>query len=66
VATGTGFGEDLTFADLTMRADPQTFAVLPHLQGQARVICDMEYSDGRPVEAGPRRVLQRQVERAGE
>ena len=24
----------------------------------------MEYSDGRPVEAGPRRVLQRQVEAA--
>lgn len=64
VATGTGFGEDLTFADLVMRPDLTTFAVLPHVTGQARVICDMEYSDGRPVEASPRRVLRRQVERA--
>ena len=38
--------------------------MLPHVPGQARVICDMEYADGRPVEASPRRVLQRQVERA--
>ena len=64
VATGTGFGEDLTFADLVMRPDLTTFTVLPHVTGQARVICDMEYSDGRPVEASPRRVLRRQVERA--
>jgi glutamine synthetase len=66
VATGTGFGEDLMFTDLTMRPDLSTFAVLPHVPGQARVICDMEYSDGRVVEASPRRVLHRVVERAGE
>jgi glutamine synthetase len=66
VATGTGFGEDLTFADLTMRPDLSTFRVLPHASGQARVICDVEYSDGRPVEASPRRVLSRLVERAAQ
>ena len=54
----------MTFADLMMRPDLATFRVLPHVPGQARVICDMEYADGRPVEASPRRVLQRQVERA--
>ena len=64
VATGTGFGEDLTFGDLVMRPDLATFRVLPHLPGQARVICDMEHADGRPVEASPRRVLRHQVERA--
>ena len=48
-----------------MRPDLSTFTVLPHVERQARVICDMEYSDGRPVEASPRRVLQRQVERGG-
>jgi glutamine synthetase len=64
VATGGGFGEDLTFADLSMRPDLSTFAVLPHVEAQARVICDMEYSDGRPVEASPRRVLRRQLEGA--
>jgi len=62
VATGTGFGEDLTFADLSMRPDLSTFAVLPHVDGQARVICDTFYSDGTPVEANPRRVLSHQVE----
>jgi glutamine synthetase len=66
VATNTGFGEDLTFADLVMRPDLETFRVLPHRDGEARVICDMEYSDGRPVEAGPRSVLRRAVDRAAE
>jgi glutamine synthetase len=64
VATGTGFGEDMTFADLVMRPDLETFRVLPHAPGQARVICDMEYADGRPVEAAPRNVLRTVVERA--
>lgn len=66
LATGTGFGEDLTFADLTMRPDLSTFRVLPHAPGQARVICDVEYSDGRPVEASPRRVLAQLVDRAAD
>lgn len=64
VAAGTGFGEDLTFADLVMRPDLSTFAVLPHVPGEARVICDMEYPDGRAVEASPRSVLRRVVEAA--
>jgi glutamine synthetase len=66
VATNTGFGQDLTFADLVMRPDLDTFRMLPHRPGEARVICDMEYSDGRPVEASPRRVLRRAVDRAAE
>jgi glutamine synthetase len=66
VATGTGFGEDLTFADLTMRPDLSTFKILPHVPDEARVICDMEYSDGRPVEASPRRVMANIVERVAE
>jgi glutamine synthetase len=64
VATGTGFGEDLTFADLSLRPDLSTFTVLPHVERQARVICDVHYSDGRPVEASPRRVLRHQVDAA--
>jgi glutamine synthetase len=62
VATGTGFAEDLTFADLSLRPDLATFAVLPHAERQARVICDLHYSDGRPVEASPRLVLRRQLD----
>lgn len=64
VATGTGFGADLTFQDLVMRPDLSTFAILPHAPGQARVICDTEYADGRPVEASPRQVLRHQIEAA--
>jgi glutamine synthetase len=66
VATGTGFGEDITFADLVLRPDLSTFCALPHLPGEARVICDVEYADGRAVEASPRRVLARVLERAAE
>jgi glutamine synthetase len=66
VATGTGFGEDITFADLVMRADLSTFRILPHVTGQARVICDMEHPDGQPVLASPRHVLRQVVERAAE
>ena len=66
VATGTGFGEDLTFADLILRPDHSTFCALPHMPGEARVICDVTYADGRPVEASPRRVLSRVLERATE
>lgn len=64
LAPDTGFGEDLTFADLVMRPDLSTFRTLPHLPGEARVICDMEHPDGRPVEASPRYVLRHVVERA--
>jgi glutamine synthetase len=64
LASGTGFGEDLTFADLVMRPDLSTFRVLPHIKGEARVICDLEYADGRAVEASPRYVLRHVVERA--
>jgi glutamine synthetase len=64
VATGTGFGEDLTFADLVMRPDLETFRVLPHAPGEARVICDTYYPDGQPVEASPRYVLRTVVEQA--
>ena len=53
LATGSGFGEDLTFADLVMRPDLSTFRVLPHCPGQARVICDMEYADGRAGRGEP-------------
>lgn len=66
VAEGTGFGEDMTFADLVMKPDLGTFRVLPHVEGQARVICDMYHSDGSPVEAAPRYVLQRLVEQAAD
>lgn len=64
VATGTGFGEDLTFADIVMWPDLDTFTVLPHLEGEARIICDMAYPDGRPVTASPRHVLRHVVETA--
>lgn len=64
VATGTGFGEDITFADLLMWPDLSTFTVLPHRAGEARVICDMSYPDGEPVQASPRYVLRRLVEEA--
>ena len=46
-----GFGEDLAFADLTMQPDLSTFVVLPHVDGQARVVCDSVLL-GRPARRG--------------
>jgi glutamine synthetase len=49
VATGTGFGEDLTFADLLMRPDLSTFTVLPCVEGQARVSEDGSSGPEPPI-----------------
>ena len=64
LATGTGFGEDITFADLVMRPDLATFRVLPHVPRQARVICDMEYSRRAAGRGEPAPGAARVVERA--
>jgi glutamine synthetase len=46
--------------------DLDTLRLLPHLPGTALVQCDLVWTDGQPVEASPRRVLQRQLDRVHE
>jgi glutamine synthetase len=55
----TGYG------DFRCVPDPATLRVVPWLEKTALVLCDLlDEETGEPVEVSPRRILQRQVERA--
>ena len=56
----TGYG------DMVMRPDFSTLRLLPWLPGTALVIADLFWTDGRPVVAAPRSILNRQIERLAE
>lgn len=53
----TGYG------DMVMRPDLNTLRVLPWLPGTALVMADLEWAEGRPVQAAPRSILRAQTER---
>jgi len=55
---------EIGFADIMMRPDLMTFAVVPWEEGSASVVCDFYTEHGDPVAWAPRFVLQRVVERA--
>jgi glutamine synthetase len=52
------------YGDMEFALDLDTLRVLTHLPGTAMVQCDLVWLDHRPVEQSPRRILQRQVEKA--
>ena len=52
------------YGDFVMTPDLQTLRRVPWLEGTALVLCDVGWSDGKPVVASPRQVLKAQVERA--
>jgi glutamine synthetase len=55
----TGYGDFALLPDLT------TLRIVPWLDATAFVMCDVvDEHDGSPIEVSPRRILQRQVERA--
>jgi glutamine synthetase len=54
-------------ADMYLAPDPNTFAVLPTVEGaplEARIICDVMNPDGTPFEGCPRGTLRRAVDAA--
>lgn len=57
-------------SDMVLRPDISTFSLLPWRSkdgaNEARFICDVHLSDGRPFEGDPRNVLKRQLVRAKE
>lgn len=57
-------------SDMVLRPDTDTFAILPWKSNngvnEARIICDVHHSTGRPFEGDPRYVLKRQLEMAAE
>jgi glutamine synthetase len=53
------------YGDVALRPDPATIREIPWLEATALVVCDaLDEETGEPVEVSPRRILQRQVERA--
>lgn len=57
---------DSGYGDLHAVIDPHTARPIPWQPGSALVICDLFTMDDEPVEVSPRRILQRQLERAAE
>jgi glutamine synthetase len=56
----TGYG------DMVMTPDFATLRVIPWLPGTALVMADLAWTDGRPVTAAPRSILNRQIDRLTE
>ncbi|RZF63270.1 glutamine synthetase [Sphingomonas populi] len=59
-AAGAGIGDpDLQGGrDMVMVPDPLTFRMLPWAPGTGWMLCDLYYTDGRPVPSAPRRLAQ--------
>jgi glutamine synthetase len=55
---------DRGYGDMVCRPDLSTLRLVPWLPATAMVIGDLLEADGSPVEVSPRRILQRQIERA--
>lgn len=64
VVPGTLYNEEVAYADQRLHPDPATARIVPWAEATARVICDTSWSDGTPLEAAPRRVFARVLERA--
>lgn len=58
VAAETGCGYEIEWKDMTIMPDLDTFAVLPHIEGTARLI-GSAFRDGNPIYVDPRQVLIR-------
>lgn len=64
VVPGTLYHEETGYADMRLWPDPETAAVVPWADvPTARFICDATTNDGAPLEALPRRVYRRVLER---
>ncbi|HEV7526913.1 MAG TPA: glutamine synthetase family protein [Acidimicrobiia bacterium] len=56
---------DQGYGDMAAQPDLATIRVIPWLEKTALVLCDLlDEETGAPIEVSPRRILQRQVERA--
>lgn len=63
VVPGTLYNEEVAYADQRLLPDAGTALVVPWAEGTARFICDSVWDDGRPLEALPRHVFRRELER---
>ncbi len=63
VVPGTLYNEEIAYADQRLRPDPATAAIVPWRKATGRMICDTYWDDGRPLEAAPRYVFRRVLDR---
>lgn len=63
VVPGTLYNEEVSYGDQLLRPDPATAAIVPWAADTGRFICDAFWSDGRPLDASPRQVFARALER---
>jgi glutamine synthetase len=66
VVPGTLYNEEIAYADQRLRPDASTAAIVPWLDATGRMICDTYWDDGRPLEAAPRHVFRRVLDRCHE
>ena len=63
VVGGTLYNEERQYGDQLLFPDADTAAVVPWADRTARLICDAQWYDGSPLEATPRQVFRRVLER---
>jgi glutamine synthetase len=66
VVPGTLYHEERGYGDQLLFPDAGSAAVVPWADRTARFICDAQWHDGSPLEATPRRVFRRALEKATE
>ena len=64
VVGGSLYNEEVGYGDQLLFPDPDTAAIVPWVNATGRVICDARWYDGRTLEATPRAVFRRVLERA--
>jgi glutamine synthetase len=63
VVGGTLYNEERQYGDQLLFPDPDTAAIVPWADRTARFICDARWYDGQPLEATPRQVFRRVLDR---
>ena len=63
VVGGTLYNEERQYGDQLLFPDPETAAMVPWADRTTRLICDARWYDGSPLEATPRQVFRRALDR---
>ena len=64
VVPGTLYNEERQYGDQLLFPDQDTGAVVPWADRTARFICDARWYDGKPLEATPRQVYRRALDKS--
>jgi glutamine synthetase len=64
VVPGTLYHEEVGYGDQLLIPDPDSAQVVPWADRTARLICDARWYDGSPLEATPRHVFRRALDKA--